>query len=90
MAIVDLSIEVETNTKDEIKDLIDTVNRMVANLRATAAVADQIADGDLTVQPKPLSDKDSLGLAMQRMVERLRSVVGNALAAADNVSSGSQ
>jgi methyl-accepting chemotaxis protein len=90
VAIGDLSIEVETNTKDEIKDLIDTVNRMVANLRATAAVADQIADGDLTVQPKPLSDKDSLGLAMQRMVERLRSVVGNALAAADNVSSGSQ
>ena len=90
VAVGDLNMAVEINTKDEIKDLVDTVNRMVANLRATALVADQIADGDLTVQPKPQSDKDTLGLAMQRMVERLRSVVGNALAAADNVSSGSQ
>jgi methyl-accepting chemotaxis protein len=90
VAIGDLNMTVEIDTKDEIKDLVDTVNRMVANLRATATVADQIADGDLTVEPKPQSDKDTLGLAMQRMVERLRSVVGNALAASDNVSSGSQ
>jgi methyl-accepting chemotaxis protein len=37
-----------------------------------------------------LSDKDTLGLALERMVERLRSVVGNALIASDSVSSGSQ
>jgi methyl-accepting chemotaxis protein len=90
VAIGDLDMTVEIDTKDEIKDLVDTVNRMIANLRATAIVADQIADGDLTVQPKPQSDKDTLGLAMQRMVERLRSVVGNALIASDSVSSGSQ
>jgi len=90
VAIGDLNLTVEIETKDEIKDLVDTVNRMVANLRATAAVADKIADGDLTVQPKPQSEKDTLGLAMQRMVERLRSVVGNALTASDSVSAGSQ
>jgi methyl-accepting chemotaxis protein len=90
VAIGDLNKTVELNTNDEIKDLVNTVNRMTANLRATSAIADQIADGDLTVQPKPLSDKDTLGLALERMVERLRSVVGNALIASDNVSSGSQ
>jgi methyl-accepting chemotaxis protein len=90
VAIGDLNKTVVLNTNDEIKDLVNTVNRMTANLRATAALADQIADGDLTVQPKPLSDKDTLGLALARMVERLRSVVGNALIASDNVSSGSQ
>jgi methyl-accepting chemotaxis protein len=90
VALGDLSVAVETDTKDEIRDLVDTVNRMVVNLRATAVMADQIADGDLTVQPKPQSEKDTLGLAMQRMVERLRSVVGNALIASDSVSSGSQ
>src|SRR5262249_17725225 len=46
--------------------------------------------GDLTVQPKPLSDKDTLGLALDRMVKRLRTVVTDAISAAESVSSGSQ
>jgi methyl-accepting chemotaxis protein len=90
VAIGDLNKSVEITSNDEIKDLIETVNRMSANLRVTASIADQIADGDLTVQPKPLSDKDTLGLALERMAQRLRNVVGNALLASSNVSSGSQ
>ncbi|MGV8937949.1 MAG: methyl-accepting chemotaxis protein [Allorhizobium sp.] len=90
VAIGDLNQEVSISTNDEIKDLVGAINRMTANLRNTAAVADQIADGDLMVTPKPMSDKDTLGLALQRMVERLRGVVADALSAADNVSSGSQ
>ena len=90
VAIGDLNKSVEITSNDEIKDLIETVNRMSANLRATAGIADQIADGDLTVQPKPLSEKDTLGLALERMAQRLRNVVGNALQASGNVSSGSQ
>jgi methyl-accepting chemotaxis protein len=90
VAIGDLNKSVEITSNDEIKDLIETVNRMSANLRVTAGIADQIADGDLTVQPKPLSDKDTLGLALERMAQRLRNVVGNALLASSNVSSGSQ
>jgi methyl-accepting chemotaxis protein len=90
VAIGDLHQTITVTTNDEIKDLVENVNRMTANLRATAALADSVADGDLTVQPKPLSDKDTLGLALQRMVERLRGVVANALSASDQVSSGSQ
>ncbi len=129
VAIGDLNQKVEVKTNDEVKDLIDTVNvmtgnlrntaaiaerisegdlsvdakplsdkdvlgiamqSMVTNLRTTAHVADQIANGDLTISPKPLSDKDILGLALRSMVERLRGVVADALAASNNVSSGSQ
>ncbi|MCM2477858.1 methyl-accepting chemotaxis protein, partial [Rhizobium sp. CG5] len=68
----------------------EALQMMVENLGKTANIADQIARGDLTVSPKPLSDKDTLGIALESMVERLRGVVGDALAAADNVSSGSQ
>src|SRR5208337_2144637 len=63
---------------------------MTTNLRATAEVADAIADGDLSVEPKPLSDKDALGLALQRMTDKLRVVVRGSLAAAGNVSTGSE
>ncbi len=90
VAIGDLNHEVSVANDDEIKDLVTTVNGMTANLRVTAGVADKIADGDLTVQVKPLSDKDTLGLALERMVERLRGVVADAIAASENVSAGSQ
>ncbi len=90
VSIGDLDQHIEVKTNDEIKDVVDSVNVMTANLRNTADLADQIAAGDLMVQPAPLSGKDKLGKALQSMVERLRSVVGDAIAAADNVSSGSQ
>ncbi|BCH64379.1 methyl-accepting chemotaxis protein [Agrobacterium vitis] len=90
VAIGDLDQDIEIKTNDEIKDLVNTVNIMTSNLRATAGIADQIANGNLTVAPKSLSDKDTLGQSLQLMVERLRGVVGDALSASDNVSSGSQ
>ncbi|HWU79746.1 MAG TPA: methyl-accepting chemotaxis protein, partial [Caulobacter sp.] len=90
VALGDLDQKVQVTTNDEIKDLVETVNRMTENLRATAAIADKVADGDLTVETRPLSDKDVLGIALQRMVERLRGVVSDAISASDNVSAGSQ
>jgi methyl-accepting chemotaxis protein len=90
VSIGDLDQNVEIKTNDEIKDLVARINVMTGNLRNTASIADRIADGDLTVMPKPLSDRDTLGLALERMVERLRGIVADALSASDNVSSGSQ
>lgn len=90
VAIGDLDQRVDIKSNDEIKDLVNVFNGMTDNLKATAALADEVANGDLTVQPKPLSDKDTLGLALQSMVERLRGVVTDALSASDNVSAGSQ
>jgi methyl-accepting chemotaxis protein len=84
----DLTVEVKLLSEKDTLGL--ALRRMVTGLRGSAVIADSIADGDLTVQAKPASDKDTLGLALQRMTEKLRSVVGNALGAADTVSSGSQ
>ncbi len=90
VSIGDLGKDVEIKTNDEIKDLVNTINVMTANLRSTADIADKIANGDLTVTPKPLSEKDTLGIALESMVARLRGVVADAIAASQNVSSGSQ
>ncbi|MGO7972703.1 methyl-accepting chemotaxis protein [Rhizobium ruizarguesonis] len=84
VAIGDLNQKVDVKTNDEIKDLINTVNTMTANLRATAALADQIAMGDLSTDAKPLSDKDSLGIAMQSMISNLRTTAG----IADQIANG--
>ncbi len=90
VAIGDLDQSVAAGANDEIKDVIDALGRMTANLRTTAAVADAIAGGDLTVAVKPLSDKDTLGKALERMLHKLRQVVSDAAGASENVSSGSQ
>ncbi len=70
---------------DEIGKMSRAVQRMTANLRATAKVADTIALGDLSDDAKPLSDKDTLGLAMQRMTANLRATakVAGAIAQGD-------
>ena len=90
VSIGDLNHEIEHKANDEIKDLVKSMEIMTTNLRETARIADLIANGDLVVTPKPLSDKDTLGLSLESMVERLRGVVADALSAAANVSSGSQ
>jgi len=90
VSIGDLEQNIEHKSNDEIRDLVHSMSRMTANLRNTAAIANQISNGDLTVSPKPLSEKDTLGIALEQMVERLRGVVADAVAAAENVSAGSQ
>ncbi|MFD1728580.1 HAMP domain-containing protein, partial [Rhizobium viscosum] len=90
VSIGDLEQDIEHKSNDEIRDLVNSMTRMTGNLRNTAQIANQISNGDLTVSPKPLSEKDTLGIALEQMVERLRGVVADAIAAAENVSSGSQ
>ena len=67
-----------------------SLNKMTVNLKATADVADAIAGGDLTVDAKPQSDKDTLGIALENMVTKLRDIVGQVSTAAENMSAGSQ
>lgn len=90
VAIGDLSQTLAVTSRDEIGDLVSALNAMTANLNATAKVADAIAAGDLTIDAKRLSEKDTLGIALERMVGKLREIVGQVTSAAQNMSSGSQ
>ncbi|GAA4011996.1 hypothetical protein GCM10022280_07160 [Sphingomonas swuensis] len=85
-----LTERVEIPCEGDHQKMRNAINALVDSLRVSADLADKIADGDLTVDHHPLSADDTLGHALERMVDRLRDVVGNANAAADNVSSGSQ
>jgi methyl-accepting chemotaxis protein len=84
VAIGDLHQQVEIKTNDEIKDLVDSVNVMTANLRSTAHLADMIAIGDLSTEIKLLSEKDVLGIAIEKMTANLR----NTAIAADQIANG--
>jgi methyl-accepting chemotaxis protein len=84
VALGDLNQEIAVSSNDEIRDLVEALNRMTVNLRATAKIADTIAEGDLSVEAKRLSDRDTLGIAMVRMIENLRATAK----VADTIASG--
>ncbi|CDZ28932.1 methyl-accepting chemotaxis protein [Neorhizobium galegae] len=66
-----------------------SINR---GLRNAVTAVQNVADGDLT-KFASITSKDEIGELLgyvNTMIERLRGVVGDALAASDNVSSGSQ
>ncbi len=85
----DTEVAFEAGSKDEIGQLMRSLQRTVEYLKETAGVAESIAGGDLTVEPHPRGDADRLGLSFRHMVETLRSVVTNLRASADTLTVGS-
>jgi len=90
IAIGDLTARVVVDSTDEIGALSVAANSMAEALDIKAKLAVQIGDGDLRHEVKLSSDKDTLGLALQKMVTNLRDVVANVRSAAENVSAGSE
>ena len=90
VAIGDIEQQASVSSNDEIKDLLDAMNAMTTNLLATARAADSIAAGDLSVRVKRLSEKDTLGISLETMVEKLSGVVGETVNAGQNVAAGSE
>lgn len=86
----DLSITVAAEKQDEIASIVESLNKVVQNLRGLAQTAETIAGGDLTGAVKILSDKDTLGKSLAAMIDKLRTVVIDVKTAADNVASGSE
>jgi methyl-accepting chemotaxis protein len=75
----------------------DALDRLEANfddmsayLAEMAHAAARIADGDLTIALTPHSEKDVLGHAFSRMVERLRTLVGRLAGSSTELSAASQ
>jgi len=90
IALGDLTARVTVESQDEIGALSGAANSMAEALDAKAKLAVLIGDGDLRQEVKLSSDKDTLGLALQKMVTNLREVVANVRGAAENVASGSE
>lgn len=78
------------NRSDEIGQLANAFDAMADNLQRQAGIAEEISKGNLTVDVQLASEKDQLGKALQQMAEILNDIIRQVMAAADNVSSGSQ
>ena len=88
VSLGDLDAQIDVRQKDEIGVLADAMRKMVENLKGLVAVAEKIANGDLTVNVLPLSDKDALGHSLKTMVEKLSCTMAEINKLAGNVAAG--
>lgn len=78
IALGDIDVNVETNLKDEVGDLVIAFGGMVDNIKLQTEAAEKIAKGDLSAEITPRSDKDVLGISMVAVVDTLRNLVSEA------------
>lgn len=75
LATGDLSAKLDIYQKDESGQLAGSLRKMQESLQQKLIVANQIAEGDLSLDVQPVSEKDELGAAMLNMQNSLKSVV---------------
>ena len=85
IALGDLTQTVAISSNDELGDMARSYGDMQGYLREMAGAADQIADGDLTVEVTAQSDQDALGVAFTRMLTTLREVISGVQEASDEL-----
>lgn len=90
IAVGDLTTTVNIKSSDEIGQMANSYGDMQAYMLQMAGAAEKIADGDLTVNVAPKSEKDTLGNAFSKMITNLRSLIGQVGDIAINVSGASE
>ncbi len=85
----DLGQQLDYRSNDEVGDVAEAFRALAVAQGQKVALAETIAGGDLTRQVELASDKDALGLALQRMTENLRELVGQIRESAVQIGGGS-
>ncbi len=89
LSLGDLSTDFVAERRDEIAKIIDSLNEVVRSLREMANTANEIAEGDLTGNVTPKSDRDVLGNAFKKMLTGLRDIVGEIRGGSEQIASAS-
>jgi methyl-accepting chemotaxis protein len=86
VSLGDVDVDVEyTNQQDEIGILARAFDQTIKRIRTLSKAADQLADGNLTVEITPQSEVDLLGNALSRTKENLRELVSQIVDSANSV-----
>lgn len=72
-----MDIEIKKIYNDEFGEVIDEYVVMAANIRNQAMLAQEVANGDLTVDVEPASSVDTMGNSLKLLVERNAHAIGN-------------
>ncbi|MGN6377673.1 MAG: methyl-accepting chemotaxis protein [Gaiellales bacterium] len=85
----DVEQHINVTSRDEVGQMADAFRRMIAYLQEMAEAARRVAEGDLTVDVHPHSDRDALGAANAGMIANLRDMMGTLSQSASGLSAAS-
>ncbi|MNK86394.1 Methyl-accepting chemotaxis protein 2 [compost metagenome] len=85
----DLDQRIAIRSRDELGEMAQSFQQMIAYLKEIAAAADALSQGDLSHPVTPKSPQDVLGVAVSRMVNNMQGIVGQIRTAASQVSDSS-
>ena len=85
----ELDIELPIRQRDEIGVLADAMREMLAAIKYKADILEKVAEGDLTMDIQLASEKDGLGLSLQKMSASLNEILGQVNIAVEQVGTGS-
>src|SRR5262249_10186560 len=85
-----LRVEVTHRSNDEVGAMADAFRDMTGYLQETAAVAERVAAGDLTVQIEARSEHDALSFSLQQMTETLHGLIVRITAQSESLAAASQ
>ena len=83
-----VDIEMEKYNNDEFGDLVDEYTKVIDNIKYQARVAEEVSNGNLTVDVKPSSSGDLLGNSLKKLVDDNRNTLGNISDAGHQVTIG--
>ncbi len=71
LAVGNIDVNVESNARDEIGVLMNSFSQMVNNIKAQAALAQNIAAGNINVSAEVRSDQDIMGQSLKAMLDTI-------------------
>lgn len=84
----DMDVDVHYPVNDEIGKLADSFQSLIDNTRVQVTAAELLANGDLTVDIAPRSEKDTMNIALRKMIGNLNEMFSDIRTASEQVSSG--
>jgi methyl-accepting chemotaxis protein len=83
------SVAADDSDRSETGVLTSSVERVVSSMKQLVDASAAIARGDLNVTIQPRSERDTLGLSLKQMAEKLAEIIGEVRAGATALSSAS-
>ena len=90
IALGNVDVKVEVDSKDEIGELSKSFKKMIENIRNQAYAAQKVAAGDLTIDVPVNSADDLLGNNLAEMVRKNNEVLSSIYTASEQVAVGSK
>lgn len=90
LSVGDVDVDCKKLYDDDLGFLMDEFEKMANNIREQANIANIVAGGDMTVPVSPRSDKDLLGISLNKLVTDNNEILGNVKESTHQVTVGAE